>query len=114
MKGFPVVLILGAIGLVLACSPSPFSHVVARLDDVESYINDHPDSALSVLRSVDTTALHTRALRARYSLLRVMALDKCFDDITRPGLRDPAAAWYERHGSADERFKTCHYSGRIA
>lgn len=90
------------------------NQIAATLDNVESYINDRPDSALAVLRSVDTTALRTRALRARYSLLRVMALDKCFEDITRPGLLDPAVNWYERHGSADECFKTCHYSGRIA
>ena len=101
--------------LLVSCERSRSdSRVSATLDDVESYINDHPDSALAVLRSVDTTALHTRALRARYSLLRVMALDKCFEDITRPGLLDPAVNWYERHGSADECFKTCHYSGRIA
>ena len=90
------------------------NHVAATLDSVESYINDRPDSALAVLRSVDTTALHTRALRARYSLLRVMALDKCFEDITRPGLLDPAVNWYERHGSADERMKALYYQGRIA
>ena len=101
--------------LLVSCERSRSdSRVSATLDDVETYINEHPDSALAVLRSVDTTALRTRALRARYSLLRVMALDKCFEDITRPGLLDPAVNWYERHGSADERFKTCHYSGRIA
>ena len=90
------------------------NQIAATLDNVESYINDRPDSALAVLRSVDTTALRTRALRARYSLLRVMALDKCFEDITRPGLLDPAVNWYERHGSADERMKALYYQGRIA
>ena len=90
--------------LLVSCErPQSDGRVSATLDDVESYINDHPDSALAVLRSVDTTALRTRGLRARYSLLRVMALDKCFEDITRPGLLDPAVNWYERHGSADER-----------
>ena len=113
MKGFPVVLILGAIGLVLACSPSPFSHVVARLDDVESYINDHPDSALSVLRSVDTTALHTRALRARAALLHQIALDKCYIDITSDSILAPAN-WYLRHGTADQKLKTWYYRSVLA
>jgi len=90
------------------------NQIAATLDNVESYINDRPDSALSVLRSVDTTALHTRALRARYSLLRVMALDKCFEDITHPGLLDPAVNWYERHGSADEKLKVLYYEGSIS
>ena len=98
----------------VACERVPRQRVAETLDDVESYINERPDSALAVLRTVDTTALHTRALRARYSLLHVMALDKCYKDITAPGLLDPAVAWYGRHGSADEKMKTLYYQGRIA
>jgi hypothetical protein len=106
-------LVAAVIASFASCGSTSLRRVAATLDDVESFINDQPDSALSVLRSVDTTALRTRALLARYSLLRVMALDKCFEDITRPGLLDPAVAWYERHGSADEILKMFYYQGCI-
>ena len=98
--------------LLVACNPT--SRMAATLSDVETYINDRPDSALAVLEGVDSTALTTRALRARYSLLHVMALDKCYKDITVPGLLDEAAGWYERHGTADEKMKALYYQGRIA
>ena len=96
--------------LLAACGPA--SRTDALFDDVESYINDAPDSARTVLMSVDSTSLVTRRLRARYSLLRTMAQDKCYDDITIPGLLD-AASWFEHHGTPDERMKLWFYRGRI-
>ncbi len=84
------------------------------MDDVESYINERPDSALAVLQRVDSAALTSRALRAQYSLLRTMAQAKNYLDLTVPGLINDAAAWYDRHGSADDRMKTLYYQGCIA
>ncbi len=101
--------LLGAL-LLAACGPA--SRTDALLSDVESYINEAPDSARRVLMSVDSTSLMTRRLRARYSLLRTMAQDKCYDDITVPGLLDNAA-WFEHHGTPDERMKLWFYRGRI-
>lgn len=108
----PVFLLV--IFLFAACNTESRQRVESTLSDVESYINERPDSALAVLQAVDSTALSTRALRARYSLLRTMALDKCYLDITVPGLLDAAVAWYEHHGSADEKMKSLYYQGRIA
>ena len=96
------------------CTQPSRRQVNTVLDDVESYINDRPDSALAVLEGVDSTALTTRALRARYSLLRTMAQAKNYRDLTVPGLIDDAAAWYARHGSADEKMNTLYYQGCIA
>lgn len=100
--------------LLTACNLAPHRRVQAMLDDVESYINDRPDSALAVLENLDSTALASRAMRAHYSLLRMMALDKCYKDITTPGLLDPAVAWYEHHGTVDDKMKVLYYQGRIA
>ena len=96
--------------ILVSCHP--VSRVDAALNDVESYINDAPDSARRVLVSVDSTSLRTKRLRARYSLLRIMAQDKCYDDITIPGLLDDAA-WFEHHGTPDERMKLWFYRGCI-
>ena len=46
------------------------------MDDIETFITDCPDSALAMLDRVDPTTLTNRALQARYSLLRVMAMYK--------------------------------------
>ena len=107
-------LLLSVAILSTSCRYLPHNRTAAVLDAVESYINDRPDSALAVLEGVDYTALTTRALRARYSLLRTMAQAKNYLDLTVPGLIDDAAAWYARHGSADEKMKTLYYLGCIA
>ena len=96
--------------LLVACHP--VSRIDAALNDVESYINEAPDSARTVLQAMDMTALRTRRLKAHYALLRTMAQDKCYDDVTVPGLLEPAA-WYEHHGSPDEKMKLWFYRGRI-
>lgn len=41
----------------------------ATLNDVETYIQERPDSALATVRAIDTTSLATRSLRAHYALL---------------------------------------------
>ena len=104
---------LFVIALSLAACLSPAQRVAETLDDVETYINERPDSALAVLEGVDSTALSTRALRARYSLLHTMTLDKCYEDITAPGLLDDAIRYYDRHGNPDEKLKTLYYKGCI-
>lgn len=111
---FKIALLLLAVMSLAACHAAKRQHTTATLDEVESYMIERPDSALAVLEGMDSTALSTRALRARYSLLRMMALDKCYLDITAPGLLDPAIAWYEHHGTADEKLKTLFYQGRVA
>ena len=103
---------LPLVGALMLAACGPASRTDALLNDVESYINEAPDSARRVLMSVDSTSLTTRRLRARYSLLRTMAQDKCYDDITVPGLLDDAA-WFEKHGTPDERMKLWYYKGRI-
>lgn len=113
MKTVSRVLFAVALVLLPGCKSLPGYRVTRVLDDVETYINDRPDSALAVLRGLDSTVVRGRALRARYSLLHTMALDKCYEDITVPGLLEDATAWFSRHGSPDDRMKTCYYQGRI-
>ncbi|MCR5841051.1 MAG: hypothetical protein K6G86_03130 [Bacteroidales bacterium] len=102
-----------ALGLSAACDPLLRSHVAATLDNVETYINDRPDSALVVLRALDSTAVCGRALQARTALLHSMALDKCYIDLQTDSILAPAVSWYERHGSPDDKLKTLYYLGRI-
>ena len=83
------------------------------LQDVETYIQERPDSALRVLRKVDTLTLNTKSLRARYSLLFAMALDKNYIDTTALSILEPTVAYYERLGSPQDKMLSCYYLGRI-
>lgn len=83
------------------------------LQDVETYIQERPDSALRFLRKVDSLTLNTKSLRARYSLLFAMALDKNYIDTTALSILEPTVAYYERLGSPQDKMLSCYYLGRI-
>ena len=62
--------------VLLSCSCG--RNVSRMLSDVESYMSDRPDSALSVLRAVPEETICRKALKAKYSLLHSQMLDKLF------------------------------------
>ena len=99
-------------GLVFAFSCTS-RRTAATLDDIETYIWERPDSALAAIRSIDTTTLRTRSLRAHYALLHAMALDKNWIDTTDLNVVMPAVTYYDRHGSDDQKMKAWYYLGRI-
>ena len=101
--------------LVLLLLPSGCGSRQAEtvLDDVESYIQARPDSALTVLRALDTTTLNSQKLRAHYALLHAMALDKNWIDTTDAGVVMPAVKYYDRHRPIANRAKPYYYLGRI-
>ena len=81
---------------------------------VETYLNAEPERALRVLDSMDDgTTLRSRRDRAHYALLKSMALDKNYIDLTSDSLIAPAVAYYSRHGTADEKMKAYYYQGRV-
>ena len=51
---------LPLVGALLLAACGPASRTDALLNDVESYINEAPDSARRVLVSVDSTSLRTK------------------------------------------------------
>ena len=83
------------------------------LQDVETYIQERPDSALRVLRKVDSLTLNTKALRARYSVMFAMALDKNYIDTTALSILEPTVAYYEKFGSPKDKMLSYYYLGRI-
>lgn len=84
-----------------------------RLDAVEACMQDQPDSALALLRTIDTTKLYSRALQARYALLHATALDKNWIDTTDIGVVMPAVRYYESHKPVVNRARPWYYLGRI-
>lgn len=83
------------------------------LKEVESYIQDRPDSALATIKGVDTLSLHTRSNKALYSLLYAMALDKNYIDTSDINVIRPAIDYYELKGGRKNRARAWYYAGRI-
>lgn len=107
-----VFLLIGLLALA-AVSGCESRRTVARLDDIQSFLQDRPDSALTALRSIPESELSSKRLRARYSLLNAMALHKCYIDTADLSVIAPADRYYARHGSAWDKMKTLHQKGII-
>lgn len=97
-------------GSLMACG----NHDIAsNLDVAESLVQERPDSALSIINTIDTLSLKSKAIRARYSLLYAMALDKNFIDTTDLSVILPASNYYAKQGSLTNRMRAYYYQGRI-
>ena len=83
------------------------------LDDVESYVQESPDSAFTVLEAMDTSAFFRPRDAARYSLLHTMAADKTTMDTNDVSLIAPAVRYYTRKGPLKYRMMTKFYEGRL-
>ena len=83
------------------------------LTDVESYIEEGPDSALVVLEKIDVSELSSKEERAKHALLLSMAMDKNYIDRTDFDVLQPAIDYYEDNGSATDKLRTFYYQGRI-
>lgn len=105
-----ITLIISVFVLFISCDNR---QTKALLQDVETYIQERPDSALRVLRKVDSLTLNTKALRARYYVLFAMALDKNYIDTTALSILEPTVAYYERFGSPKDKMLSYYYLGRI-
>lgn len=105
-----IALIISVFVLFISCDNR---QTKSLLQDVETYIQERPDSALRVLRKVDSLTLNTKSLRARYSLLFAMALDKNYIDTTALSILEPTVAYYERFGSPKDKMLSYYYLGRI-
>ena len=98
---------------ILLPSCNPFKTATERMDRAEEAINTAPEQALASLDSIRRTTLITAPRRARYALLKAMALDKCYIDTTDLNVIMPAVSYYSRRGSPDEKMRTFFYLGNI-
>lgn len=110
MRRHICILFFSALLLTVACDPQQRQRTAAVLDDVESYINERPDSALAVLRALDTNKIHGLGKLAKYRLLRSIALDKTYcDDGSYASEIAKATVWYAAHGSDRDRMLAYYY-----
>ena len=101
---------LWILGFLILLSCSTFD-VRNRLNDIESYIMDRPDSALAVLDTMDRSLLTTERLRAHHALLHAMALDKNYIDVTDDSIARVAVDYYSRKGPKKYEARALYYLG---
>lgn len=111
IKFYVCVLLLSIIITAVGCVGH--SEVWEKLDLAESLMDSRSDSALSILNAVNVETLDANKDKARYALLKSMALDKNYIDTTSFDVLQPAIDYFLRKGTADEKLKTYYYQGRI-
>lgn len=97
--------------LAVSCSCIGYQHT---LRDVESYINERPDSALEVLQGIPQKSLCTRKDRALFALLYSQALDKNWIDVSDDSLIDLAVRYYEPRHDYYHSMLADYYAGTVA
>ena len=97
--------------ILLSCRSLPSVH--KALDEVESYIEAYPDSALHVLEDLGDLKGLPRSEWARYALLYSIAQEKNGIHVCDDSLTSEAVRYYKRHGSADDKLLAYLYSGLI-
>ena len=98
---------------IVSCDDARKSETFRVLEDVDSYIEARPDSALAVLEGINKSELTSKELEAKYALLLSQALDKNYIDLQSDSIIAPAVRYYENHGTPDERLLTHYYRGVI-
>lgn len=106
MKRVFVLIMVVTAFLLSSCSGSG---VERELADIDTYIQEKPDSALKVLEGIDAKALKSRKSRAQYSLLYTIALNKNYIDTTDLDILKPAMDYYPKYGSSIDKMRTYYY-----
>lgn len=99
--------------LALLCGCARTTETVRTLDEAESLLTEHPDSAKNILASLDRRSLRPRRNRARFALLYSQALDKSYIDVDCDTLTRIATDFYRHRGAPGDRAKACFYRGRV-
>ena len=106
LKMWKAIGVLLLVSLLTGCSNGA---VTARLSQIDSVMTDHPDSALALLDSLKTEkAGWPKSQRMRYDLLTAKAQNKAYVDFTTDSVMQQVAAYYDSHGTANDRV-LAHY-----
>lgn len=99
------------VAILLLCTSC--SNYKTELKDVESYINERPDSALAFLQSIDISSVTGKSVKNHYDLLLAQAKDKCFIDETNDSLMLRVVDYYKSKNDFNKLFWSYYYLGRI-
>ncbi len=102
-----------AIACILSLQSCRTGGVSAKLDSIETYINESPDSALLVLQDISVDLLRGNSNRNHYNLLLAQAKDKCFIDETEDSVMLSVVNYYSKRKDKEKLFRAYYYLGRI-
>lgn len=106
-------IVISLITIVLLAACNRGTPILEQMDMAENILNTKPDSALTILGNIPVTNIKGKEIKAKYALLKSMALDKSYIDTTTFDVLQPAIDYYIKKGSPDEKLRTYYYQGRI-
>lgn len=86
---------------------------VSALAEAETLMDERPDSALTLLKSIPSPEQLTGLAQARYALLYSQALDKNYIDTANDSLIQIAVNYYKDRDDAKPKFYAYYYLGRV-
>ena len=89
------------------------SSVTDVLDRAETLMDEHPDSSLTLLRTLTLDDFQQGSNRARYALLHSQALDKNYMDVTNDSIISVALDYYNDEEDVRNKFLSYYYMGRV-
>ena len=97
--------------LLTACVGNGKEH--AKLNVAQSIINELPDSALTILDSLEASSQSfSQSTLRRWQLLRLMAQNKCDTIFHSDSLQLLLVDYYDNHGTPNERMTAYYMLGR--
>lgn len=85
----------------------------STLTAAKKLMQEQPDSALTLLQSINRNSLREEKTKARFALLYSQALDKNYIDIDNDSLIHVALKYLEDHGTNKEKCLAYYYLGRV-
>ena len=108
MKTSYLVHLMITVCIIYGCSDNSPKSI---LTDIDSFIQERPDSALAILDTMDRASLKTERLKAHHALLHAMALDKNFIDVSNDSIARVAVDYYATRGSRKSYARSLYYLG---
>ena len=107
----PIYCLLLTLLLLAGCNDP--KHVTDALNRAEALMNEHPDSAWTVLNTLSPDEMGQNRTRARYALLYTQAQDKTYRDETNDSLISVAVDYYRHTDDVRRKFLSYYYQGRV-
>ena len=107
----PIYCLLLTLLLLAGCNDP--KHVTDALNRAEALMNEHPDSAWTVLNTISPDEMGQNRTRARYALLYTQAQDKTYRDETNDSLISVAVDYYRHTDDVRRKFLSYYYQGRV-
>lgn len=94
-----------------SCSMS--GRVGSTLSEAESLMENHPDSALALLSTIDPSEIHGKSARALHALLLTQAQFKNYCPPANDALISIARDYYESSSDSYRKMLSLYYFGRV-